>query len=196
MLRRISLWISVTGLSWFLLHSIIIIWIGLDDDVRPADVVVVLGNQVQTNGVPHPRLQSRLNRASELYRDGLAGHIIVSGGLGEEGFEEADVMREVLVRSGIPDSAVITDRQGYTTFMTARNSKAIMDIRGFRSAIVVSQYYHLARVKLAFRSFGVEQVYSVHANMGPEWREPFSIAREFLAYYYYLSRSYPATDHL
>ena len=191
MKRRILLWGLIFLLLWFFIHTILVIWAGLNEEIKQADVAIVLGNKVDENGIPSPRLQSRLDRAIELYRQGMAEQIIVSGGRGIEGYEEAKVMRDVLVKAGIPATNIIVDRQGYDTFQTAQNSKLVMEARGFETAIVVTQYYHIARTKLAFKQYGIEPVYSAYARMGPEIRDPYALIREFVAYYYYLLRSYP-----
>jgi len=184
-------WGFIVFLLWFFIHTIFVIWVGLNGEVKRADVAIVLGNKVNENGIPSPRLQSRLDRAIRLYQEGTIKKIIVSGGQGVEGHEEADIMREVLVKTGISEADIITDRNGNDTFKTAQNGKSIMETQGFKTVIVVTQYYHIARTKLAFRRFGVKPVYSAYAEMGPEIRDPYALIREFVAYYYYLLRSYP-----
>jgi len=191
MRRLIPRWVLIFLLLWFFIHTIFVLWVGLNEDIKQADVAIVLGNKVDENGIPSLRLQSRLDRAIELYYQGIAEQIIVSGGRGIEGYEEAEVMRDGLVKAGIPATNIIVDKQGYDTFQTAQNSKLIMEARGFKTAIVVTQYYHIVRTKLAFKQFGIEPVYSAHAEMRPEIRDPYALLREFVAYYYYLFRAYP-----
>lgn len=191
MKRLILLWGLIFLLLWFFIHTIFVIWVGLTEDIEEADVAIVLGNKVEENGIPSPRLQSRLDRAIQLYHQGIAEQIIVSGGRGIEGYEEAEVMRDVLVEAGIPATNIILDKQGYDTFQTAQNSKLIMEAKGFRTAIIITQYYHIARTKLAFKQFGIKPVYSAHAEVRPELRDPYALIREFVAYYYYLFRVYP-----
>ena len=69
-----------------------------------------------------------------------------------------------------------------------------MQRRKLTSVIAVSQYYHVTRTKLALRKFGVRSVYGAHARMGPELRDPYSLLREIVGYYYYLVRSYPQQE--
>lgn len=178
---------SLVGL-WFAAHTAAVVWCGLHDDAQPADVIVVLGNRVERSGVPSLRLRERLDKALEVYRRGLAPAIIVSGGMGREGFDEATVMRDYLVAHGVPEAAVIVDSGGYDTRRTALEAARIMAGRGMRSAIVISQYYHIARTRLAFARAGVEVVHSAHADVALTFREPYMLFREFVAYYYYLIR--------
>lgn len=72
---------------------------GLRDDVQVSDVGIVLGSKVMPDGTPSARLQARLDKAAELYRQGMFKHVIVSGGSGVEGFSEAKVMAGVRSRA-------------------------------------------------------------------------------------------------
>ena len=106
--------------------------------------------------------------------------LIVSGGTGVEGFSEAIVMRDYLLGQGVPWSNILVDAAGSNTEATAKNCAAIMRARGFISVIVVTQYFHVARTKMALRFQHVEQVHSAHAAY-VEWRDVYSIAREAVA---------------
>ena len=52
---------------------------GLVDHTPPSDRIVVLGNEVTSDGQPSSRLGARLDRAVELHEAGLASAILVSG---------------------------------------------------------------------------------------------------------------------
>jgi vancomycin permeability regulator SanA len=173
----------------FLLGAALIVADGLRDDIHTADVAIVLGNTVESDGRPSDRLRARLDKALELYRRGLFQHVIVSGGTGAEGFNEAEVMKRYLVSQGVPEGRIIADGEGLTTSLTARNAARVMKERGWRSALVVSQYFHISRTRLAVESYGVRPVYSAHAEYF-ELRDVYSIAREVIGYGAYLMRGY------
>jgi len=170
---------------WFCIHTIVTVVDGLTDEVGRSDVGIVLGNKVELDGQPSKRLQSRLDKAVELYNKKYFDNIIVSGGLGQEGYDEAQVMKDYLVNAGIPSDVIIVDNKGENTQMTAENSKSIMDSNNFQTATVITQYYHVTRTKLAFNNAGVKEVYSAHARIF-ELRDIYSLVREFFAYYQYL----------
>jgi vancomycin permeability regulator SanA len=170
---------------WFTAHTIYIVADGLNDEIAAADAAVVLGNTVERNGQPSERLKARLEKAIELYEKNLVGKIIVSGGFGAEGFEEADVMRDYLVSRNVPESRIILDKDGYNTYKTAVNTKQIMQSQNMRSVIIVSQYFHITRSRLAFQKAGIENIYTAHANYF-ELRDVYSILREFTGFYSYL----------
>jgi uncharacterized SAM-binding protein YcdF (DUF218 family) len=164
-----------------LISCAVLVCTGLRDDEAHADLAVVPGNTVQTDGTPSPRLAARLDRALEVYRAGLVPLIFVSGGVGKEGWDEAEVMRGYLIERGVPAEAVVMDSEGRTTFATAVNLQRLMAQRGLTSAMVVTQYFHVPRTKLALRKAGVGTVHSVHARYF-ELRDLYSIPREVIGY--------------
>jgi len=172
-------------LFWFFIHVLLVTFDGFNDEKQIVDVGVVLGNKVEIDGTPSDRLISRLEKTAELYSSGYFSYILVSGGVGVEGFDEAEVMKRYLVQKGIPDDKIITDSMGLNTRMTAQNTRKIMDAMGVKSVMVITQFYHISRTKLAFSQVGFDSVYSAHANY-LEWRDCYSLFREFFAYYEYL----------
>jgi vancomycin permeability regulator SanA len=174
----------------FLATAAAIVIDGLRDEIGPADIAVVLGSKVELDGKPSARLRARLDRALELHRSGLAPRILVSGGIGVEGFDEAAVMREYLLSRGVPAERVHVDPAGSTTLATARNAARFLSAGGWKSAVLVSQYFHLPRARLALRRCGVSTVYTAHAAYF-ELRDLYSTAREVLAFYAYLLLSSP-----
>lgn len=170
---------------WFIIHTAFIVIDGVNDELKPVDVAVVLGNKVEVSGQPSERLKARLDKAVELYNKGYFTLIIVSGGIGKEGFDEAQVMKSYLIDNGIPEEKIIEDNNGYNSYMTAQNTSKIMNELELDSAMVITQYFHISRTKLAFRKVNIAEVYSAHANIF-EVRDIYSIVREFPAYYKYL----------
>jgi len=158
---------------------------GLTDELAPADVIVVLGNKVEPSGQPSARLQARLQRAAEVYRGGFAPKILVSGGTGKEGFDESLVMRDWLVEQGIPRAAIDMNPDGYDSLHTARSSRKWLHENGKRSVIVVSQYWHIMRCRIAMRKIGIRPVFTAHARYFAP-RDIYSIAREIPAVWKYL----------
>ena len=146
---------------------------------------MVLGNKVELDGKPSKRLQGRLDRAVELYEKEYFKYVLVSGGTGKERWDEATVMKSYLVEQGVPDEIVLLDQEGYNSFMTAQNTKTIMNEMDLNSATIISQFYHMTRTKLAFRKVGFDKVYTAHAKYF-EIRDVYSLFREFFAYYKYL----------
>lgn len=181
--RRIILACAAVSLA-FAAWVIVLAMSGLRDDLERTDVAVVLGSEVRADGRPSSRLAARLDKGGELYRRGLCSTIVVSGGVGASGHDEAAVMRDYLVRCGIPADQIVTDSAGINTSATARNVSELMRERGWTSVTVVTQYFHVPRTKWAFRRCGVARVCSAHAAYF-ELRDLYSTVREAVALPWY-----------
>lgn len=174
--------ICCTIFTWFIIHTLYIISDGLSDYGSKADIAVILGNKVNEDGTLSERLEKRLETGVKLYQNHRIKRIIVSGGLGQEGFYEGSKMKEYLIGKNIPDSVIIVDNKGDNTRLTVENTLEIQKKYAFKSLIVVSQYFHVTRTKKLFRNKGFENVSSVSPRYF-EWRDFYSILREFPAFY-------------
>ena len=137
---------------------------GLRDRPGRADVGVVLGSHVWRDGTPTAGLAARLDRGLAAWQAGLVPRLIVSGGFDRSGRNETPGMRRYLLERGVPDSCIVVDPRGQNTWLTARNTRAWMDARGLRRVLVVSDYYHLPRCRLAFARHGLPAVFALHAH--------------------------------
>ena len=172
----------------FLVHFLFIAIYGLTASSSKADVAIVLGTKVDTTGQPSQRLQERLKVGFNLYQSGKTTHFIVSGGIGKEGFDESRVMADYLINLGVDSTRIIRDSLGITTYASAVNGKVIMKQRQWNSVIIVSQYFHLLRSKIAFQKMGITDVSVEGTKTYFEWRDFYSIFREIIGVYYYLVR--------
>ncbi|RYU75618.1 YdcF family protein [Hymenobacter persicinus] len=181
-LRRLALYALLCLISWGLAHSAFVVVDGLTGSRESADAAVVLGNTVNRDGTLSERLRQRVACGLRLYQAGRVKTLIVSGGLGREGFYEGSKMRDYLRQQGVPDSAIVVDNYGDDTRQTVVNTLPILDSLHARRLLVVSQYYHLTRTKMLFRRAGWPPVGSV-SPVYFELRDLYSLAREFPAYY-------------
>jgi vancomycin permeability regulator SanA len=128
----------------------------------------------------------------ELYRDGLVPTLLMSGGDGADGFNEARVMRDRAVASGVDPAAILVDPAGITTEATIANSTALLTTHASGVAptrlIAVSQAYHLPRVQLAFATVGIDALTVPAADPQPIGEMPFLVAREVPAFWVYYLR--------
>ena len=165
------------------------LFFGTTDYRREADAAVVFGARVYASGIPSQVLQDRIDTAVGLYKAGLVPVLVMSGGDGADGFNEAIVMRQTAIGEGVPADAVVVDGSGVSTEATVANMAAL--VAGGQVAlphgelIAVSQAYHLPRVQLAFASAGID-VLTVPAN-DPRFisEMPVLIGREVLAFWAY-----------
>ncbi|MGJ0485245.1 MAG: SanA/YdcF family protein [Methylomicrobium sp.] len=179
-----------TSIAVVLAIAAVILIDGFTDDLDKADTAVVLGNTVYPDGTPSPRLKARLDKAVELYRQGYFRRIIVSGAHGVEGYDEARVMKDYLISHGVEAKAILPDPNGFNTFETARNTAALLRRAEDKSVMVITQYFHITRSRLALNKFGITEVRSAHANYFG-LRDIYSLLREVVAIPVYLLKKGP-----
>lgn len=179
----------VLGLASFLVTYRIIDQQSTRDEARPADVILVLGSAVWPNEQPSPSLRARTEKAIELYEEGYATHLLLSGGLGRWPPEEAEVMRRLAEAAGVPQEAMILDQEAHSTWESITRAREIMDQEGWETAIVVSDPFHITRSLLMARDAGIVG-YGAPALDSPTYTIPsrrvFYTSREVLAVWWYL----------
>lgn len=153
------------------------------DEARPAEALVVFG-AAQYNGTPSPVLKARLDRAFELEERGLAPIIITTGGRGgDPHYTEAGVSRDYLVQKGVAAEKILSETRGETTFQSVEGVARLLRQRGAKACVAVSDGFHLYRIKLMFRAYGIA-AYGSPAPASPieadpllrtfhSWREAF-----------------------
>ena len=125
------------------------------DEAQPADVILVLG-AAEYRGRPSPVLRARLDHALDLYQRSLAPRIMTTGGAGGDPvFTEGGVGRAYLMARGVPPEAIIVETEGESTVHSVALAGEILHRMGLRSAIVVSDGYHIYRVKEMLRAKGL-----------------------------------------
>lgn len=165
-----------------------IAFFGTTDYRRPADAIVVFGARVRPDGTPSITLANRVLTASEVYRQGLAGTIVMTGGIEPTGYDETVVMRDLAVEFGVPADAIVLDAEGDTTSASVANTIRILRDRGLDRVLAVSQFYHLPRIKLAYAAAGVD-VWTVPARTASITETKGLTTREIPAFWLYYLRA-------
>ncbi len=120
-----------------------------------ADCIIVLGCQVKADGTPSHMLSDRLDRAIALYKLGAAPKIIMSGDHGQTNYDEVNTMKQYAIDAGVPSQDIFMDHAGFSTYETVYRAKAIF---GVKSAIIVTQKYHLYRALHIANRFDIDAV--------------------------------------
>lgn len=139
--RRI-LWTAIGLLGLTVLYlggTFLQVWqASRSDGARKADAIVVLG-AAQYNGNASPALRNRLDHALELYEQGLAPVIVVTGGRQEgDRYTEATVGYNYLRDHGVPDDAIRKEVQGHTTYESVAATQRFLRDEGIDDVILVS----------------------------------------------------------
>lgn len=153
----------------------------LMDEARPADVIIVLG-AAEYSGRPSPVLEARLNHALYLYEEKMAPRILTTGGAGgDPTFTEGGVAHHYLSRRGVPSEAILVESEGTSTVHSIAAASEIMQRMKLKSALVVSDSYHIYRVKKMLENRGI----TAYGSPRPEERKPdgwWLYVRQALAY--------------
>jgi uncharacterized SAM-binding protein YcdF (DUF218 family) len=132
----------------YLLVTFVQVWRASgSDDARPAQAIVVLG-AAQYDGVPSPALANRLDHAAQLYRDGIAPLIVVTGGRQEgDRFTEAEASANYLATThGIPGGAIERETTGGNTWESLASAARFLQADGIDDVVLVTDGYHAMRV--------------------------------------------------
>jgi len=153
------------------------------DEAQPADIILVLG-AAEYRGKPSPVLRARLDHALLLYQKGLASRILTTGGAGGDPvYTEGAVGRSYLVSQGVPSEVIIVEPEGESTVYSTAAAAEIMRRMELKSCIVVSDGYHIYRVKKMLESEGM----SVYGSPRPaeprdDWGQRWLYFRQAIAY--------------
>ena len=173
--------------AWLLSFLGVVFW-GARDMARKSDAIVVLG-AAQYAGRPSPVLKARLDHAVDLWKRGIASKMILTGGKGTgDTTTEAEVGRRYVIKAGVAAKAILLENQGRTTSASLGSVARIMASQELGRAVLVSDPFHMLRLQILARQFGVESVTS------PTRTSPISANRlEALAYIMSESVKVPAT---
>jgi uncharacterized SAM-binding protein YcdF (DUF218 family) len=164
---------------WIASATAVLIW-SSRDEARPAHAIVVLG-AAQYAGKPSPVLRARLDHALDLWNRHLASLLILTGGTGAgDTTSEAAVGRNYARKHGVPDTAILVENEGRTTSESMRAVAGMLEVRGLQTALLVSDPFHMLRLRILARRFGFipytspTQTSPISPNREERWKYIFS----------------------
>jgi SanA protein len=128
---------------------------GSVDQVRHANAALVLGAFVRPNGRMSTMLSDRVHQAAGLWRAGKVDRVLVSGDHHTWSYDEPDTMRKALVREGVPARAIFEDHAGFNTWASVLRAHKVF---GLRSAVIVTQGFHMPRALFLARAAHLKAV--------------------------------------
>ena len=148
----------VLGINWYVKFSVRNQIIKDNDfsEFADADCILILGAKIWGDK-PSPMLNDRLLVGINLYLDGVAPKIIMSGDHGRKDYDEVNVMKKFAIDKGVPSEDIFMDHAGFSTYDSIYRAKAIFQSK---KIIIVTQEYHLSRAlyianKLGLKAIGV-----------------------------------------
>ena len=144
--RRLIAVVALLGIGYIALTAGQIWFAAHRDERQEVDAIVVLG-AAQYDGEPSPALRDRLDHAVELYDDGLAPVVWVTGGRRPgDRFSEASASSRYLIRNGVPDTAVQLETNGENSYQSLAAAARYLKEREQRKVLLVSDPWHAYRI--------------------------------------------------
>ena len=117
-----------------------------------SDVIIVLGTGIK-DGEPSDVFKERINHGIYLYNNGISEKILFTGGMGKgQNQTESEVAKKYALAKGVPNSAIIIEEKSTSTYGNFKESKQIMDSLELKTALVVSDPFHMKRA-MAFAEY-------------------------------------------
>lgn len=142
-----------------------------------ADCIMVLGCGIEDEETPSPMLKDRLDVGIELYKQGAAPKILLTGDNGTEQHNEIHVMLKYTKEAGVPEKDIFCDHAGFSTYESMYRAGSIFNAE---RVIVVTQTYHQYRALYIGDKLGLE-VMGVASDQQTYFGQRFRESREILA---------------
>jgi SanA protein len=146
-------------------------------DVPGRQAAIVFGAAVYGDGRLSPVLRDRVDTAIAVYKSGQVNHIIVSGDNRAEDYDEPGAMMAYAIEQGVDPADITADRAGHRTYDTCYRASHVFDVK---SAVLVTQAFHLPRALMTCESLGIDVV-GVIADKRPYRRARWYEFRETAA---------------
>ncbi|MEI7603570.1 MAG: ElyC/SanA/YdcF family protein [bacterium] len=133
-------------------------------DIESVDsryTALVLGAGISSDGGPSKMLQDRLDTGYNLLKMGKVSKLILSGDNRQENYNEPEVMKNYLLKRGIPEYKLVADYAGRRTYDSCYRAKVIF---GQSRLFVVTQDFHINRAVFLCKSMGIDTI-GIRADM-------------------------------
>ncbi|MEO8696530.1 MAG: YdcF family protein [Acidimicrobiales bacterium] len=157
--------IATAMATFYVFATFVQVWhASRQDHEQPAAAIVIMG-AAQYDGRPSPVLQARLDRALELYHQGLAPLLVTTGSKQEgDRFTEGFAGFQYLSSLGVPEANIAVVDTGTNTWEELSAASAELQRRSQRQSakrarirvLIVSDSYHSLRLEHTAREVGLD----------------------------------------
>lgn len=119
------------------------------------DAAIVLGAMIRPDGSPSPALARRVAHGVALARSGVVEHLLMTGGAVRHPTPEAHLMRDMALAAGIAPERVVVEDRSRNTIGNAALSRPLIEARGWRRLLVVTDACHIPRSLYVFFRLGM-----------------------------------------
>ena len=145
--------------------------------LEDVDCIIILGCGIYDDGSLSPMLRDRLMRGLELYKEGAAPKILMSGDHGRKEYDEVNAMKQYAIDNGVLSENIFMDHAGFSTYESIYRAKEIFEAD---KVIIVTQEYHVYRALYIAEQFGID-AYGVPADLNEYAGQSMRDFREALA---------------
>ena len=145
--------------------------------LEDVDCIIILGCGIYDDGSLSPMLRDRLMRGLELYKEGAAPKILMSGDHGRKEYDEVNAMKQYAIDCGVMLENIFMDHAGFSTYESIYRAKEIFEAD---KVIIVTQEYHVYRALYIAEQFGID-AYGVPADLNEYAGQSMRDFREVLA---------------
>lgn len=125
-------------------------------DPGPADAAIVLGAAVLDTR-PFPVFEERVRHAVALYRAGIVGRLVMTGGRDPgDRLSEAEAARDWAIAHGVPADAILIETRSQTTRANLENSRELLRANGLNRVLLVSDPLHMRRAVAIAQHLGID----------------------------------------
>lgn len=146
--------VAVVAVVGYFALTVVQVWsTGRATPAGDADAIVVLG-AAQYDGRPSAQLAARLDEVVRIWPEGRASTVVVTGGRRPgDRFSEAEASARYLVERGVPESAIVYEDEGSTTYESLSSAAALLGTG--TSVILVTDPFHALRSRLIAEEVGL-----------------------------------------
>jgi uncharacterized SAM-binding protein YcdF (DUF218 family) len=142
---------------------------GGSDQARPVDAIVVMG-AAQYDCRPSPQLANRLDHVVDLWQRGLAPLVVTTGGNRPgDRCTEAGSSAAYLEARGVPSAAILREEEGANSYDSLVNARDLLVARGARRVLLVSDPFHMLRIRLIAQELGLTAYVSPAPGGSDSW---------------------------
>ena len=154
LLRGMAVFVVVL-VGYFLVSFVQVRSVGNSNQARPVDAIVVMG-AAQYDGRPSPQLKARLDHVVELWQQGVASLVVVTGG-NQPGdrFTEAEASAKYLTAHGVDATKIAEEDGGHSSWESLVTVADLLRERNLSRVLLVSDPYHSLRIRLIAQQLGL-----------------------------------------